>query len=611
MDICEELLQVFFYSTFMEDTWDSLAISVLSQIVQNCPREFLEADNFSYLAAELCLAFLFKFLQSANATSPCPPSCEDLISVSLTAAKEILWRSEIKKQLQLMLAYISMGYKCSEGASTESCFSKANDFLQSISQILKDQVYDKSKLGEDGISLIRTIIGACVNLFISLTKDCIKSIHLVENKKPNSCKLLQMKLAFSLEQMTSFAKLAYEIESFGDNDESKQMLYTVLSNCTRCIQASLTDQEKQVKLVGLQVLRSILLHGNHAESSCFLIFFISEILKDVITIVQQNLVKPINMEAVLVTGECLKILMLLQTLSSSTECQKGLMHLLLEVVVLVFLTTDTDNSQEVNDLRNTAVRLVSQLAQIPKSATYFKDVLLAMPAGRREQLQAVIRASVMQDQKATQTKSSTPQLVIKLPPQAEESKDKMVASSPPKEHENSSEEEEDDDWDTFQSIPASANEVDRSTKVEETNEVDPSAKVEDTNTVDPSTKVEETNDVDPSTKVEETNEVDPSTKVEETNEVDPSTKVEGTNEVAPSTKAEETNEVDPSTKVEETNKIPIDVSTEDTEFQDEREILFAVEGTDESKDLNSDFEEGTNKVNVEKEEVEGKDITDN
>lgn len=105
---------------------------------------------------------------------------------------------------------------------------------------------DKSKLGEDGIALLRTIIGACIDLFISLTKDCIKSIHLVENKKSNSCKLLQMKLAFSLEQMTSFAKLAYEIESFGDSDEIKPVLYTVLSNCTRCIQASLTDQEKQV-----------------------------------------------------------------------------------------------------------------------------------------------------------------------------------------------------------------------------------------------------------------------------------------------------------------------------------------------------------------------------
>lgn len=46
----------------------------------------------------------------------------------------------------------------------------------------------------------------------------------------------------------------------------------------------------QVKSVGLQVLRGILLRGTHGGRSCFLIFFISEILKDVITIVQQNLV---------------------------------------------------------------------------------------------------------------------------------------------------------------------------------------------------------------------------------------------------------------------------------------------------------------------------------
>lgn len=39
-----------------------------------------------------------------------------------------------------MLAYISMGYKCSEGASTESCFAKANDFVQSISHLIKNHV---------------------------------------------------------------------------------------------------------------------------------------------------------------------------------------------------------------------------------------------------------------------------------------------------------------------------------------------------------------------------------------------------------------------------------------------------------------------------------------
>lgn len=57
------------------------------------------------------------------------------------------------------------------------------------------------------------------------------------------------------------------------------------------------------------------------------------------------------MEAVIVTGECLKILMLLQTLSNSTECQKGLMHLLLEVVVLVFSTTEKEMSQVIVDIQ--------------------------------------------------------------------------------------------------------------------------------------------------------------------------------------------------------------------------------------------------------------------
>lgn len=32
------------------------------QVVQNCPKDFLEVDNFAYLATELCLTFLYKLL---------------------------------------------------------------------------------------------------------------------------------------------------------------------------------------------------------------------------------------------------------------------------------------------------------------------------------------------------------------------------------------------------------------------------------------------------------------------------------------------------------------------------------------------------------------------
>lgn len=61
--------------------------------------------------------------------------------------------------------------------------------------------------------------------------------------------------------------------------------------------------------------------------------------------------KPTNREAVAVVGECLKILMLLQTLSKATECQKGLMNLLLETIVLVFSTLEDDLSQVIVTLK--------------------------------------------------------------------------------------------------------------------------------------------------------------------------------------------------------------------------------------------------------------------
>lgn len=36
------------------------------QIVQNCPDEFLEEENFCYLAVELLLAYIFNVLQRSQ-----------------------------------------------------------------------------------------------------------------------------------------------------------------------------------------------------------------------------------------------------------------------------------------------------------------------------------------------------------------------------------------------------------------------------------------------------------------------------------------------------------------------------------------------------------------
>ncbi|XP_058187917.1 protein SWEETIE-like isoform X1 [Rhododendron vialii] len=477
MDICRELLQVLSYSICLEDAWDSLAISVLSQIVQHCPKDFLETENFASLVVEVCLAYLFKVFQSGGATCSDNSNWENMISVSLATAKTLIRRLGPERQFKSMLAFLLIGYKCVTEASTDLCFSKANDFVQCTRVSLKTHVDDESKLDADVICYLTTIFGACLDVISSLTQGCIDSIHEVERKRSGSGKLLQMKLAFAVEQMYSLAKLAYEVECLGNNQENGPILFTVIQHCTRCIHVVLIDTNTQVLSIGLQVLKSMVQRGTSSESYNFVLFFSGELLRDFFGIFDKMLKKPINREAVAIATECLRILAILQTLSKGSESQKGLMNLLLEAIVMVFSSSDDGLSLvELRDLRSMAGKLVSQLAQIPSSAVYLKDVLLDMPAANRQQLQGIIRASVTQEHDTPQTKSIMPSLEIKLPALTEEARQKGPTSSIPTEHaahrseEEEEEEDEDDDWDAFQSFPASTSEVMSISKVESASE---------------------------------------------------------------------------------------------------------------------------------------------
>ncbi|XP_057950084.1 protein SWEETIE isoform X2 [Malania oleifera] len=464
MDVCIELLQVFSYSICMEDSWNSLAVSVLSQIVQNCPDNFLEQENFSYLVMELSLTHLFKVFQSTDTILLDQPMKEDLISPLLITTKTLMMRFE-HKQLKFVLASLLIGYKCIKGASTESCFSIAIDFVQCIAPLLKKQYDDQSELSDETILYLRTIIGACLAVISSLTKNCIEGIHLLEKKRSDLSKLLQMKLAFFVEQTFSFAKLAYEIQPLGEHMDSNTIYYTIFKNCIVCIQTVLTDSSVQVQAIGLQVLKAISQRSTNVENNSFLLFFTGEFFREIFSIIQKMLKRPISRESVAITGECLRILVLLQNLTKATECQKSIMKLLLEAIVMVFLATEDSFSQEVNDMRSTAIRLVSHFAQIPSSAVHLKDVLLAMPATHRQQLQGIIRTSVTLDHNATQMKPTAPSLAIKLPVQTEGSRERIPSPSTATPHSDKNSTEE-DDWDAFQSFPASTNVAATNSEVE-------------------------------------------------------------------------------------------------------------------------------------------------
>ncbi|CAN0928886.1 Protein SWEETIE [Linum grandiflorum] len=468
VDVCKELLQVFSYSIYMDSSWNSLALSVLSQIVENCPTDFLKEESIANLVIELILVYIFNIFQSSGASSE-SSKWKDLTSSIFNTAKTLVSRLDTEIQGQLkstVLAFTLISCKCVREATSELYFSAINDFSKSTSPLLKALVKDSLKQGED---CLRAFLGTSQHTVSALTKDCIKGMHLLKDRSSDLRKLLQMKLCFSLEQTVLIAKLAYEFCHVEEVAEKSSICLSVFRRCTDCLHMVLSDSDLQVQVIGLQVLKSLVQKSSNVDDRAFLVLLSGEVIGDVFTIIQSMLKKPVSKESVAVLPECLRLLLLLQTLSTSKESQRSSMVLFLRAVITIFLSSEDDYSQELDDVKAVAVKLVSQVAQIPSSAAHFKDVLLSMPVAHRQMLQGIIRASVAQDHNASPSKSLVAPLEIKLPlpKDSQPSPVKLPETSPAKVcvpaqvsvHDPSEEEddEDDDDWDSFQSIPASSN----------------------------------------------------------------------------------------------------------------------------------------------------------
>ncbi|XP_057757016.1 protein SWEETIE isoform X1 [Arachis stenosperma] len=465
MGICKELLQILSYSTYMDNSWNSLAISILSQVAQNCPQEIFNSENLDLIITELCLDYLFKVFRSSERISVPRPKCDvNVIHTLCSTTREVIKRIETKTHKHaksVVLALVLMGYECIREASTEVCLSEAIDMVNCSSSLLKKIINDEAHL-DDGALQLRELFGTCLSVVAAMTKDCIEGFHLQEIRGSNLRKLIQMKLVFSLEQSISIAKLALELKCVADGETSNSLCANALRYCIRCIQTVLNDSNLEIQVLGLQFLKARVQRDANTEDKSFIMFLVGELITNIFTLIQKTFKNPITRESVTIVSECLSLMVLLQTLSKGDDCQRSFMNILLEAIVIIFLSTEDGSSKEVSDLRNTAIKLVSRLAQIPSSAIHFKDVLLSMPPLHREQLQGVIRASVVTHDK-NPMELKVPVLDIKIPKPSTESEDKH--SAPPAAiaaHVDENDEEDDefgeDDWDAFQSFPVSKNE---------------------------------------------------------------------------------------------------------------------------------------------------------
>ncbi|RHN44030.1 hypothetical protein MtrunA17_Chr7g0214901 [Medicago truncatula] len=492
VDICKELLQILSYSTYMDNSWNSLAISILSQVAQNCPEEIFNSENYALITLELCLHYLFKTFQSTNTIPADHLNSEvDVIHTLCSTTRTVVNRIETKMTQHpksMVLALVLVGYKCVREASTEVYLSEAIEMVNCTIPLLKRISDDEAAL-DDSILPLREMFETCLRVVAALTKYGIEEFHLQDVKSLNQRKLIQAKLAFSLEQIIVVAKLALESKYVEDCEANKSICVIALRYCIRCFQTVFSDSNMQVQVIGLQFLKARIQRGVNTEDNSFLMFLAGELITDIFTLIHKMLKKNITRESVNIASECLSLMVVLQTLAKGNDCQRSFMTLLLEAIVTIFLSTTDGFSPEIRDLRSTAIKLVSHLAQIPSSAMHFKDVLLSMPPLHRQELQGVIRASVTNDK--NQTEHKVPVLDIKMPKPAVRNEEKHPTPSAAvvQSDENNEEEDEfsEDDWDAFQSFPVSKNEGGDESKTEHSDKDKDPSMVESSSDLDGST----------------------------------------------------------------------------------------------------------------------------
>ncbi|KAK9116093.1 hypothetical protein Sjap_015040 [Stephania japonica] len=460
VNACKELFQVLEFSIRLEDSLTGLVVSIISQIVQACSEDYFAVDDFASIAMELCVTCLHKMFQSTETKFHIHLRDKNLLTALFATIEKLVDYLRPELHARAILALLSTIYNCFKGSSSEIRFTKVANFFQQSVSLLKNYVMDQAKDINHSDNLM-IVFGAWQNAITTLTDDCINSLHLLQNKMMDASKLLKLKLAFFLEQTYFLAKLVYETQSCLENDNTL-FLCTFYGCCIQCMKTAINDSNIQVQAVGLQVLKSIaqreLGEGSNSENQSFFMFFCGEHFLEIVNLIQIISKKPASRDSVIIAGECLKFLFLIQTLSKVTEHKETLINLLLEVIVMVVSASDSEFSQEFIEIRSTALRFVSHLAQVASSAVLFRDVLLAMPATNRQRLQDIIRASVNQDGNSAQAKPSASPPSIKLPVQMEPSTSSIseIHAAESSTFSDNDDMEENDDWDAFQSFPADA-----------------------------------------------------------------------------------------------------------------------------------------------------------
>ncbi|XP_078444054.1 HEAT repeat-containing protein [Wolffia australiana] len=449
VELSKELLQVLLLLDSSSKSWNSLSVPFLSKILQYCPISYFADEDFTSAATELCIKYIQRFCSSADLASQDLAILENSIYGVFCVAESLLSRNSSENLWKLKLRVLSMSYKCVSRTSNDLYLSKLLSFLRCIPSFFKG-----SPPNADTFKLLQL----WAEMGSELGEDCKRKLHNLDTQLGDSWKLLGKKLSFFVEDAIAVAKLAHETWGRGKEEIHKPILFSIFNQSIKCVRMTLNDDNLKVRAVGLLTLKNAaqkaVIEGLNVDVCDFLLLFAGELLEELLLLVEGIPKNGMKKESIVISEECLRYLVLLHTLAQGKECSELLMTLILEAIIMILSSSSEIRFQEASEIKVTATRLLSHLVQSPSSSAQIKNVLLAMPQARRQQLQDIIRSSISPtDNTSLPSKQTSQPLTIKLPAQPAVFP-KEESPSDFKDDNVNADDDNDDDWDTFQSLPA-------------------------------------------------------------------------------------------------------------------------------------------------------------
>ncbi|XP_024543648.1 protein SWEETIE [Selaginella moellendorffii] len=382
IDLCQELLSMLLNPSFQAYSWAPMAIvCVVEQIVNSTPETYLHNEDLVVTIVDISMSYCSDLLASEENRWDTFES-DAVVCCALSTLGNLVARLNSKMQGDLIPQLLCAGLKLL------SLRGLSGNALSSVTTLVTCLTTAASKTDESYVEYFPVedrcaVLSASVESLASMCEKQWNSKSLDQNTIQHVQILLGILVAVT--------------RTVPDSDATRSLKSSAQKCCIDSLRAALATNNPLVQLAVVQTLSATVQAGiteqPKASKCSWALLLMRELGADVACIVEALPKGTLSSAQTNAVVESLKLLVQLRSLVEGDDAQREVLHVLLMAIVQATTLATSFTS--------VAVKLVTQLASVPASATQFKAVLLDLPPEARGKLQEIIRTSVTQDARAS------------------------------------------------------------------------------------------------------------------------------------------------------------------------------------------------------------------